>query len=64
VATGRSLERNLPERRTPGTTTGKAPWSSFEIRNLGRISDLVEGGGKTGVNVDGDPQVAFKGGVG
>ena len=43
---------------------GELSWERPEFTLLGRLSDLIQGGGKVGSAFDGDPQGTRKSGVG
>ncbi|TNE48647.1 MAG: hypothetical protein EP343_14635 [Deltaproteobacteria bacterium] len=42
----------------------KRPWVRPSLERLGAIRDLVQGGGKVGSNLDGDPVTSRKQGTG
>ena len=42
----------------------KTPWVRPELRVLGTMRELILGAGKTGSNLDQDPEGTFKSGVG
>ena len=39
-------------------------WQAPHLRRVGKLTDIVQGGGKTGTNADADPTSTFKGGGG
>lgn len=48
----------------PVAPGSRRPWIRPELRYLGKLGELVQGGGKFGSTADGDPQATLKPGVG
>lgn len=44
--------------------SGKTEWITPQLTFVGRIRDIVQGGGKSGSNFDADPKNTAKSGVG
>lgn len=42
----------------------RKPWASPQLRRLGSMTAMIQGGGKSGSNLDGDPRITFKSGTG
>lgn len=49
---------------TKSSERRRAPWEPITLDQRGRLTDLIRGGGKTGANLDSDPQSTFKPGIG
>lgn len=45
-------------------TNCKSQWQTPTLKRIGKLTDIVQGGGKTGASLDSDPQVQFKSGIG
>jgi len=58
----------MPDLPKPAEKSSAAPtkmhWSPMQLKHRGYLTDVVQGGGKTGANTDSDPQVQAKPGVG
>ena len=50
--------------KKPDLPQAKSPWERPNLRLLGDVAHLVQGGGKSGPNADSDPQSTRKTGVG
>jgi hypothetical protein len=58
------MDGPLPFAGTLQRKEGKTPWASPTLTYLGNLRDIVHGFGKSGSNVDSDPQMTTKSGMG
>ncbi len=59
-----STENSDPEVESQSVEECKPDWQAPELVLLGRLADLVQGGGKSGYVSDSDPGMTQKKGVG
>lgn len=61
---GCKVDQKTPIDCGHGKEPERRPWTAPRLEHFGRMNDLVQGSGKSGSNLDGDPNIEFKVGIG